>query len=396
MKAKNLHFNKIFIQKKHIKMFFLPISMLFFKSQHKTTLFYVDFYSLPYYTFIIRSIIMGGKAMVEYFLGIDGGGTKTHCALFSKKGKLVDLIETSTTSHEFLPHGYADLKIVLQTLFNEIQKRNNLQWEKVSLVYGMAGVDCKKQEEDIGSFITEYGIKNIILCNDSFLGIKAGSATGWGICSMNGTGTGAGGITKQGKTHMAGRLFELSGDYAGGKILGEKAISHVYDYLFRGGRKTLLCDLMYTELGVKTKEGFEENLICAIAEKKLESKNFAKFLFIAAQQKDEVALEILSNCGKQNARDIIAVVKELDFPKEESIPIVLLGSLYTKAEHNQILQALAHSLHEANINFELITLESDPVVGAVCWAMEKEGFIFEKNNIHEQINKAKFEKINIS
>lgn len=327
------------------------------------------------------------NTMNEYYLGIDGGGTKTHCALFSKTGELIDFVEWRTTSHEFLPGGYVELEGELKKLFDTIKIRNKLVWENVNVVYGMAGVDCSRQQRLISGYIGNCGVGKYILCNDSFLGIKAGSDKGWGICSMNGSGTGAGGIDASGNTHMVGRLFELSGDYAGGRILGSEVVSAVYDNLFRDGKDTILKDMIFRKLNVDNRDDLMEEIINSTASRTMEPKEFAPLLFEAACVKDDIALYILEKSGRQNARDIIAVAEQLDFPENENIPVVLLGSLYTKAKHNKIIDSLEVALREncADRDFELIMLAMEPVAGAVCWAMQMDGIEFDRNGIGEKI-----------
>ncbi|MGI6527998.1 MAG: N-acetylglucosamine kinase [Caldicoprobacterales bacterium] len=330
---------------------------------------------------------MKESTMYQFYLGIDGGGTKTHCALFDRTGTLVDFVKWGTTSHEFLPGGYQELKGELQRMFDTIQQRNKLSWEDVSVVYGMAGVDCARQQKLISQLIYDCGVRNCLLCNDAFLGIKAGTDQGWGICSINGSGTGAQGIDRNGKTCRVGGLFEFSGDYAGGKILGSEVVSHVYDHLFRGGRKTELSRLLFEKFHADNREDLMEEIICRMAERTLEPKEFAPLLLEAACAKDETALSILSKCGEQNARDIIAVAKQLDFPDGEAVSVVLLGSLYTRAKHNQIVDSLEKALkqNEMGKEFRLIQLSIDPVIGAVCWAMENDKRKFDRNRISSQI-----------
>ena len=42
-----------------------------------------------------------------YYLGVDGGNTKTDFALMRADGTLIDWIRVGTCSHETLPGGYA-------------------------------------------------------------------------------------------------------------------------------------------------------------------------------------------------------------------------------------------------------------------------------------------------
>lgn len=326
--------------------------------------------------------------MCKYILGVDGGGTKTHCALFHADGRLIEFVEWTTTSHEFLRGGYVELRRELHKLLGRIQQKNEIDWAQTEAVFGMAGVDCKTQEEKIGAFIRECGLNRFLLCNDSFLGIKAGSPQPWGICTLNGSGTGACGIDPQGKRCNRGALFELTGDYAGGRMLGAEVVRSVYDMLFRDGKATCLKELLFEQLGVCTRENMMEMIISGVADHTLEPKSFAPLLFEAACRKDETALDILESCGRQNARDICAVIEALHFPVGETIPIIMLGSLYTKAKHDHIIEVLDASLCGADIGrtFELINLKSPPVLGAVVWAMERVGIECDRTDVATQID----------
>ncbi len=323
--------------------------------------------------------------MTKYYLGLDGGGSKTHGALFSRDGRLVDFIEWGTTSHEFLTGGYSGLKIELKRMFGSIQSRNGLHWEDVSCVYGLAGVDCEKQSALIGGYIRECGVSSCLLCNDSLLGIKAASETGWGICSVNGSGTGASGIDINCRVHTVGGLFGLSGDYAGGRVLGSETVRLVYEQLFRGGEYTVLSDMLFEKLGVKDCRSWKELLVSGIADHTIEPKAFAPLMFEAACKGDNAALKVLSDCGRQCSRDIIAVAKELTFPENTAIPVVLLGSLYTKAKHPGIIESLQSALSRSAFKFDLIKLSCEPVAGAVFWAMEKDGIEYSREDISKQI-----------
>ncbi len=309
------------------------------------------------------------NTLPKYFLGIDGGGSKTHCALFSEYGEMLDFVEWGTTSHEFLLGGYLGLKKELNKMFSLIKERNNLDWDCVSLVYGMAGVDSERQRGIIGEYIREIGIKKFFLHNDSLLGVKSGTDIGLGICSMNGSGTGAGGIDSKGSIYFSGRLFELSGDYGGGKILGSEAIRATYDYLYHGEKKTIIAELLMQKMKVSDKEQLMEEIICKLADKTLETKAFASLLFEAADNGDVVSTEILEKSGKQCARDVLAVAKALDYSDLPEVPVILIGSLYTKIKPNHIVNVLQNKLAPHG-QFKIYPLQNEPVIGAVCWAFE--------------------------
>jgi len=83
----------------------------------------------------------------------------------------------------------------------------------------LAGVDTKKQQKELSKIISETGIRNFKVFNDAFLGIKAGSDKGYGICSINGTGTCCVGIDKNGEWLQVGGTGWTFGDEAALELL---------------------------------------------------------------------------------------------------------------------------------------------------------------------------------
>ena len=187
---------------------------------------------------------------------------------------------------------------------------------------------------------------------------------------------------------MAGSLWELTGDYAGGRVLGAEVVRATYDYLFRGDTQTILSQMLMEKLAVPDREELMEEIVSRVADNTMQTKDFASLLFDAAVLGDKVALDILSASGKQCARDVLAVAKELDFSAVDEIPVVLLGSIYTKAKHPAILDALQAYLDKYG-KFKLSKLQYEPVTGAVCWAFAGGNVPFDKDAIGHYIDNMK-------
>ena len=201
--------------------------------------------------------------MKKYVIGMDGGGTKTHCSVFDLDGNMIDLVNWGKTNHECLSGGYDELKLELGRLFTYILDKNGIGTENLGkCVFGLAGVDTKRQHELISDMIRGLGIRDFILCNDSYLGIKAGSEKGYGICAINGTAFSIGGIDSKGNMLQIGGLGDLSGgDFGGGEYLAGKAIAAAYNSLFKGDPKTLITDLLFDILEINSKFEFVEGVI---------------------------------------------------------------------------------------------------------------------------------------
>lgn len=338
--------------------------------------------------FMIILCKMGGMyiLMKKYVLGMDGGGTKTHCSIFDVDGNLVDLVSWGKTNHECLKGGYDELKHELEKLFTYILNKNQIGADELEkCVFGLAGVDTKRQHEIISKIISDLGIKDFILCNDSYLGIKAGCENGFGICAINGTAFTIGGIDSKGNMLQIGGLGAMSGgDFGGGEYLAGKAISATYNSIFKGDPETYITELFFEILNIKSKFDFVETLKYKIDEGTYKYDFFNRLVFEAANKNDAVALEILDDMGREYARCINAAIANLDFGKEDTIDVILAGTLFVRGENPTAIEKLKHDVLKRNKDRKLSfnVLKSPPVAGAVLWALEENGY---KRRIREKV-----------
>jgi len=315
--------------------------------------------------------------MGRYVLGLDGGGTKTQAALFDVNANFVDLIKWGPTNHEMMPGGYAELKYELDELLNELLNRNSIdRKEIISAAFGMAGVDTRKQHSIITGIIKDLGIENFILSNDAYLGVKAGCPSGIGICVINGTGCSVAGIDKTGAMLQIGGQGDLTGDVGGSGSIGMEAIKRVYNHLFRLEPYTLLKDILFKQLGITSKYDFMEVLTNALENGSLDICEVGKQVFDAANLGDVTAINILKSVGRDLGRSVNGAICELDFKYEETIEVVLAGSVNVKGSNPSLINALKEEVIQKNPEkmFNFILLKQPPVAGAVIWALERTNY----------------------
>lgn len=312
--------------------------------------------------------------MTKYVLGVDGGGTKTHCALFDLNGNKLDLLDFGTTNHERLPGGFDELKIKLQEMIDEIITKHHVLREDISKsVFGLAGLDTKQQHMAIESILKDIGIIDFTLCNDAFLGVKAGNPKGHGICAINGTGCTVCGIDDSDHMLQIGGQGHYTGEIGGGSFLGTQAIQTVYNYLFRNGKSTLLTDILFDKFQVHSKYEFIDKIREKINCKETSLSQLAPIVFTATNQGDEPALKILEIMGKNIGVSINGMIKELNFHKEQTLDIVLAGSIHVKGENPTSVEALKNEVlrHNRDRSIRLTLLKKPPVSGAVIWALQE-------------------------
>jgi len=310
---------------------------------------------------------------MQYVLGVDGGNTKTHYAVFDAEGNLIGFKREGTISHERLSDSYDGIQRVLGAHLKSLLDTCGLGLKDIGFaVFGLAGADVKRQYAEIGKRINSVGIVNFKVYNDAFLGIKAGSEKGYGICSINGTGTSCVGIDRHGQWLQVGGCGYITGDFAGGGYIETAVIRAVYDSLYRGGEKTLMKDMLFEVLEITD----ERDLLDAIYEKlytgMIKDHLICKIAFHAANKGDRQAMELLRRTGRETARSVIGVYKRLDFADEDSIDVIMAGSVYTKGENPLILETFKKEVSdgiECKVDFHL--LKEPPVAGAVIWALEE-------------------------
>jgi len=311
---------------------------------------------------------------MEYVLGLDAGGTKSHLALFDIEGTLVDFGCWGSLNHESFPGSFKQFKSEARRFINGILKKNNIAFNQVtSAAFGVAGVDIKPQHDTISKIMSEIGFKKFTLANDAFLGISAGSPSCYGICAINGTGCTIVGADKKGKMFQIGGVGFISDDYGGGGMLGRLVISSVYSEFFRKGEPTCMTPLLMDILGIKSKYDFVERIYKKSEDNSLDIRDLSRLLFDAAIKNDKVSLDILTCAGINYANGICAMIEELEFEKypDDDLYIVLAGSVFSKGEHPKIIDTIKEKLKISNpvLNLKYTLLKVPPVAGAVYWAL---------------------------
>lgn len=312
--------------------------------------------------------------MNKYVIGVDGGGTKTHCALYKANDEKVDMITWEPMSHETFEEGFITLKSELDRMLAFMLEKNSLTRDQISYaVFGLTGVDTLRQHKTISRIITELRIKNFTLCNDAYLGIKAASNSGIGICAINGTGCNVVGIDQEGNSLQIGGIGNVTGDKGGGNYLSAKIISSIYNSLFREGQATMLTDSVFEILKIQTKYQFIDVLTQKIEDEEIKLSDFNPLIFTAANKGDELSLNILHKMGEEYARSINGIIHHLNYNEQVELDVILAGSVFVKGTNQITIETLKEKVQRDNPKrkFNFTLLREPPVMGAIKWAIER-------------------------
>ncbi len=320
--------------------------------------------------------------MKKYVIGVDGGNTKTDYMLYDVEGNYIDGIRSGTCSHEGLSDSFEGSYRVMSHNIGQLLSRNGLTIEDVEAgAFGLAGVDCPFQQKKLIEVVERIGFKNYQVVNDGFLGIKAASPNGTGVCSINGTGTVNIGVDNKNNWFQIGGIGYVAGDEAGGSFLARAAVRATYDACFRFGKPTLIQKDVFEMYGVDNYLDLRDVII----NKRVDSKFLVQSLFRRANEGDEVAIEILETAGWNMGKSIAGVIRELEFV--EPINVILAGSIWAKATNDNMFNKFKETVFElTKKECEFIILKEPPVLGAILWALELANKEMPSKELKEKIN----------
>lgn len=321
----------------------------------------------------------------KYVLGVDGGNTKTEYFLFEENGSFIDYIRAGTCSHEQMPDSFLGSKREINDKIELLCKKNNMcKDDIICSVFGLAGADFDFQKRELRKVISETDMKNFIVENDGYLALKAGSKSGCGVCSINGTGTVSVGINEKGRRLQVGGVGYTSGDFAGANYIADCGIAVVYNNLFRCGNKTLLKDIIFKEFNIND----ESEFIYKMLHEKRDVLKINLMMENAEKNGDIAVIEMIKKIGEELGKSVAGCINNLEFKAE--VEVVLAGSVWAKSKFVNLFKSFKETVEQYCSN-EIVyqKLTHPPAIGAIIWALEEIEIIKNKNDKLNVLNKIK-------
>lgn len=317
----------------------------------------------------------------RYYLGLDGGGTKTACVLYDAVTGQLWTHTGGPTNHEVLPGDMADVPGALEGVLRPLLEKVGLRCGDVAAaVFGMSGVDTQAQHTQISGMIRAMGFGNFLLANDAYLAVKAvcGSC---GVGAVNGTGCNVVGINERGRMTQTGGFGSFSGDVGGGDYLVSRVVRAVYEQYFKDGAETALSPMLFAYLGIENENELMETLTDRLAREKGETTlALCRMAYQAAAAGDREAGSILTRIGAGYAKTVRAVARRLEL--EAPVAVGLVGSQFTKCEDQTAIETLKRELGPG---FEVRIIDTRPVAGALLWALELDGVETDGESLKKRI-----------
>lgn len=286
----------------------------------------------------------------NYYLGIDGGGTKTEFALVDEEGKVLNHAVSGASNP--VDVGLENCITLLKNGIRTICEGYNLSC--VCAYAGISGGITGDFQERIYAEIEKIGLKKHGNGSDINNILEAGLHGKDGIAMIMGTGICLF-SSKNGVLHRTAGLGYLLDNGGGGYNLGRDALQAYFAALDGSGAKTVLTGIIGKNVentATFLKEIYEKG--------KKYIASFAPVVFEACAQKDKVAQAILEKNAAEAARLLECSGKVFN----EKVKVVITGGL----TRQKILADTLYGYLSEPEKFEIEVLNERPVFGAVALA----------------------------
>lgn len=311
---------------------------------------------------------------MKYYIGVDGGGTKTQFALFDENKKMISSVRGKGSNHEVLEGSFDEAADVIMEGINDLLAQNNLKLQDIThTLMGLAGIDHPFQHENICEELEDRGLANFSVYNDGFIVIKAGAPSGVGIGYNCGTGTCCNSIDSRGEMLQIGGFSELSGDAGNGSWIAIKTFQLVYDEICLKKHESLLTKLFCEKFSIEPDRDELLSKIPLIAGPLADKyiMDLIDIFFEAAAKNDAPVISVIEEMADRGADFISAHTKIQQFDKSP-IDVVLSGSIHTKLPSEMYIERLKiKSAQKSHRDMNFIILNVPPVMGCINWMLEK-------------------------
>ena len=309
---------------------------------------------------------------MDLILGVDGGGTKTIAQITDLSGQL--LAESKSGSSNYKSIGMEDAKININSAVlgavRNLKTSSNIFFK--SSCFGISGNDSREDKNIYYKIIFNNKIKHYlnpsktIICNDTRIGLAAGSDSKNGVMIICGTGSNCFGINEEGKEANVNGWDYILGDEGSGYEIGIRALKALMKAYDGRGSATLLSKTILEDLGIKDvrgligwayKDSFSKDRIAAIA----------KTVCRTAEMGDKISIEILEGEAIETVNSVTVAASKLNLAEKE-FDLVFVGNVFKCEKYFKSVLMKKLKDKFPKINFK--PLARGPVEGAIKLALK--------------------------
>jgi glucosamine kinase len=307
---------------------------------------------------------------MPYYLGIDGGGTKTTCAV----GDDTHLLATATAGPSNIVRvGEVQARESLHQSVRQACAAAGITPAQIShTCVGGSGAARPELAATVRGFLAEILSTPIDVVGDNEILLEAAFGTGSGVVVIAGTGSIAYGRNAEGQTARAGGWGFAIGDEGSAHWIGREAVRAVLRAADASGEDTAArvrkdsADIAVLKNSLMKVWGVTSLLDLARAANSVPPPDFAALFPAVANSHDDLAIAVLTTAGRELARVVVLVVRRLFTANEAPVPVAITGGVF---RHSALVrQVFYNELRALDPRAEIKPDVVEPVEGALSMA----------------------------
>lgn len=296
---------------------------------------------------------------MSFYLGIDGGGTKTRCALGNETTVLASSMSGGSN---VVRMGESKAREALHSAVRQACASARINPDQIrKICVGAAGAARPEIAGKIRDILTELTPAALEVVGDMIIALEAAFGTGPGVIAIAGTGSIVWGRDVTGRTARAGGWGFAISDEGSGHWIGRRAISDVLQ-VHDEGWETALTAMVLRAWNLTT---LDELVQKANSLPPPEFPRLFPVVLRAAEQSDPVARKLLADAATRLANLTAMVIRRLA-AEPPYAPVAMTGSVFRKSA--DVRQVFYNALQRNFPGIEIRPNLVDPVEGALALA----------------------------
>jgi glucosamine kinase len=294
---------------------------------------------------------------MRYFIGVDGGGTRTTLALADGTGRE---IQRSTGPAGLVdPRRPEDSARMLAELADAARLAAGLAGPAAAMCAGLAGVGHRREREMVAGALEAAGVaERVLVCSDGETALHGALGGGAGVLLIAGTGSIGYGRAEDGRVARCGGWGREVGDEGSGFLIGRDGLRAAVRAADGRGPPTELLPILLHTVGLPDPDGIPSWVGRA---EKAEIAALAVAVLGAARAGDAIALEIARSAAAALAEHAAALIHRLA-PWAAPAPVAVNGGLTRDPTYSALV---AEALRALELPLQQRAPAADAVTGAV-------------------------------
>jgi N-acetylglucosamine kinase-like BadF-type ATPase len=305
---------------------------------------------------------------MTFFIGIDGGGTKTEALLINEHGQVLGNVRggaTNPASAGGVDQALERLIALVRDLLEQSAITPNQQFTMFAGISGMGAPHLR--QKGIETLQKSFPTATIGWDHDGVNALFSGTFGGVGGVLIAGTGSVAYGMDSSGNRIRIGGWGHWLGDEGSGFSLGLRTLRKIMEAWDGRGPQTILTEKILNHWKLK----HPEDLVAVVQGNDVKQRvaSIVPLVLEAAGEADEMALQAIAETGREQGELIAALAERLLANSHiEIVSIVLTGGLFQQP--NWFFPVIERELSTLREHIKFIFPKVAPVVGALAAALK--------------------------